>query len=165
MSLHVPAFSVLALVPLVLASCASDASQRHLDTAELAARHEVELRHFEAQRKAFAAHNAVPQKLEFPGRGTILVHECKLRGRLGVETFWMRYSYVNTTGHAIEAAHVTLHVKDGLGSEHDDEASAHLPLGFPFTPNSSYTTFAEVPVHEWSGIENITWSFEVRTTE
>ena len=165
MSHRLPALLFLASSPALLGACASESVERRRDTDELAARHTAELRHFDAQRAAFAASNPVPQKLEFPGKGTILVHECRLRGRLGVETFWMRYSYVNTTGHPIEAAHVTLHVLDAAGGDHVDEASAHLPLGFPFTPNSSYTTFAEVPVHDWSDIERITWKFEVRTTE
>jgi len=155
------ALTALALAPLLGAGCTDDEALRHRDTEAIAARHAAELRHYEQLRVDFARRNPCPQRLEFPGQGTVLVHECSLRGLPGHEEFWLKYTYLNSTGHGIESAHVVIKVQDVAGSERTESSDARLPLGLRLGADSSYTTFVQIDLAGLVKIGELVWTIEV----
>ena len=155
------ALPVMALAPLLATGCADDETLRHRETDAIAARHEAELRHYEQLRADFAQRNPCPRSLEFPGQGTVLVHECSLRGLPGHEEFWLKYTYLNSTGRAIESAHVVIKVRDVSGSERTESSDARLPLGLRLGPDSSYTTFTQIGLDGLTKIGELDWTIAV----
>jgi hypothetical protein len=156
-----PSPALLLLLPLGLA-CANDAELRHREMEALSARHEAELVHYEQLRADFAARNACPKRLEYPGQGSVIVHECSLRGLPGREEFWIKYTYLNSTGHGIEGAHIVIRLRDPAGVELSESSDARLPLGLRLGPDSSYTTFTQIGLEGLTGIAALQWSVEVR---
>lgn len=155
--------SALFLIACVLgSSCADEAALRHRDVEMLAARHEAELRHYEDLRAQFAQRNPCPKQIEFPGQGTVIVHECALRGLPGHEEFWIKYTYLNSTGRGIESAHIRIQVRDVTGAERTDSSDARLPLGLRLGPDSSYTTFTQIGLEGLVKIGELEWSIEVQ---
>jgi hypothetical protein len=150
---------VLALGLLGAASCAGRRDHpQPLD--EIAADHDFDLREFQEAQAEFARRNPVPRRIDVPGQGTLLVHESSLEGYPGHVELWLRYSYVNTTGHTIDAANVTITMRDPTTRE-EWSASEHLalPITFRMTPDSSYTTYAHLPtrgIHLHPG-----WQWEI----
>ena len=155
------ALPVIALAPFLGSGCADDEALRHRETEAIAARHETELRHYEQLRADFARRNPCPRRLEFPGQGTVLVHECSLRGLPGREEFWLKYTYLNSTGRVIESAHVVVKVRDVSGSERTESSDARLPLGLRLGPDSSYTTFTQIGLEGLAKIGELEWAIEV----
>lgn len=155
------------LAPLFLAcalsSCADEQAFRHREIEQISARHEAELRHYEELRAEFAGRNPCPKRLEFPGQGSVIVHECSLRGLPGREEFWIKYTYLNSTGHGIDAAHIVIKVRDTAGTERVDSSDARLPLGLRLGPDSSYTTFTQLGLEGLTKIGQLQWAIEVKS--
>jgi hypothetical protein len=154
--------SLLAVAVLLACGCADEEALRHREMEAISARHEAELRHFEELRADFAGRNPCPKRIEFPGQGTVLVHECSLRGLPGREEFWLKYTYLNSTGHGIDSAHVRIRVRDGSGTEREESSDARLPLGLRLGPDSSYTTFTQIGLEGLTKIGALQWTIEVR---
>ena len=155
------------LAPLLLActlgsACADEELLRHREMEALSARHEAELRHYEELRAQFAGRNPCPRQIEFPGQGSVIVHECSLRGLPGHEEFWIKYTYLNSTGHGIEAAHIRIRLRDPAGSERTESSDARLPLGLRLGPDSSYTTFTQIGLEGLTKIGELDWAIEVQ---
>jgi hypothetical protein len=157
-----PALALVAAGALLAAGCESANLERHREMEEISARHEAELEHFEQQRTSFARRNPCPQRLEFPGQGTVLVHECTLRGMPGREQFWIKYTYLNSTGHVIEGARIVLKLRDSAGTERTESSDARLPLGLRLGPDSSWTTFTQIDLEGLSKLAELQWSVDVR---
>ncbi len=157
-----PALCVLSLTALLAAGCNDEQALRHREMEEISARHEAELRHYEELRADFARRNPCPMRIEFPGQGTILVHECSLRGLPGREEFWIKYTYLNSTGHGIDAAHILIRLRDNSGTERTDSSDARLPLGLRLGPDSSYTTFTQIGLEGLTRIGALEWTIEVQ---
>ncbi len=156
------ALSPIVLSALLSTGCADEQAQRHREMEALQARHEAELQHYEKLRADFARRNPCPKRIEFPGQGTVLVHECSLRGLPGREEFWIKYTYLNSTGHGIDAAHILIQVRDHSGTERVDSSDARLPLGLRLGPDSSYTTFTQIGLEGLTRIGELEWSIEVQ---
>jgi hypothetical protein len=156
-----PSLPSLALASILAAGCMNEQALHHHDVEAIAARHEAELRHYEQLRADFARRNPCPRRLEFPGQGTVLVHECSLRGLPGREEFWLKYTYLNSTGHGIESAHILIKVRDNSGTERTDSSDARLPLGLRLGPDSSYTTFTQIGLEGLTKIGALEWTIEV----
>lgn len=158
----VPRF-LLPLLLLATSGCNSGPDVRHAEIAAISADHRTELQRFEEARRALERRYPAPMRLEFPGQGTVIVHESTLRGFPGAETFWFRYTYVNTTGHDIHVAHVDFRLRDPRGGEERWIASdLRLPLGFLLTPQSSYTTFVELPLAPEQVHTGLEWKLDVQ---
>ena len=156
------------LSPLLIASalaagCIDEQALRRNEMEAISARHEAELRHYEQLRAEFAGRNPCPKRLEFPDQGSVIVHECSLRGLPGREEFWIKYTYLNSTGHGIDAAHILIKVRDVAGTEREDSSDARLPLGLRLGPDSSYTTFTQVGLEGLTKIGELQWSIEVES--
>lgn len=134
--------SVLVLLP---TACSTDGA-RHAELQETAARHASDLERFEREQAEFQMRNPMPRQLDLGEDGTILIHDCELQGTPGRESLLVRYTWVNTTGHAVDEARIALTLRDPKGgSERSSTANLNLPLRFRFSPDSSYTAFLEVP--------------------
>lgn len=131
-----------------LLACSGDRDHHRREIAEISERHDRELARFEEAKAEFARRNPVPAQLDFPGDGTILIHECEFQGYPGREEFRLLYTYVNTTGHVIDEARITLTLPGpDPDTQESREVRLKLPLGFRFNPDSSYTTHLQVPTH------------------
>jgi hypothetical protein len=153
---------LLAAAALGAAACESPEVDRHKEMQEIAARHEAELQHFEDQRANFARRNPCPRRIEFPGQGTVLVHECSLRGMPGREQFWVKYTYVNTTGHGIDGAHIVIQLRDSAGTLREEGSDARLPLGLRLGQDSSWTTFTQIDLEGLTKLGDLEWTIDVR---
>jgi hypothetical protein len=158
---RLPLLAVLVPSLLLPAGCNSEEAQRHREMEEISARHEAELRHYEELRAEFARRNPCPKRIEFPGQGSVIVHECSLRGLPGHEEFWIKYTYLNSTGRGVESAHILIKLRDVSGTERTDSSDARLPLGLRLGPDSSYTTFTQIGLEGLSKIGELEWSIEV----
>jgi hypothetical protein len=146
---------------LALTACSRDRAHQRRELDEISDQHASEVRELDEARAEFARKNPMPKKLEFPGQGTLLLHECTLEGYPGHVELWLRYTYVNTTGHTIDAARITLTLSDpARGEQWTDETELALPMLFRLGPESSYTTYTHVPtrgMHLDPG-----WKWEIR---
>jgi hypothetical protein len=144
-----------------LTGCSHDRELARNELNEISAQHEIELQEFKESQDEFLRRNPMPRKLEFAGQGTLLLHECTLEGYPGHEELWLRYTYVNTTGHTIDAARVTITLTNPeTRAEWSDTTELTLPISFRLTPESSYTTYAHVPTH---GVQsNPKWEWKIR---
>jgi len=141
------------------AAACSDA--RELERGEIDAiahRHEHELDAFHRAQVEFAEHNPVPKELDLHRDGTILIHECALAGYPERGELRLQFTYVNTTGHTIDTARVTITLRDPESdTEWSQTMDLELPLGFRMTPQSSYTTHVEIPTREIEKHPGWTW--------
>jgi hypothetical protein len=113
---------------------------------QMAAKHEVELRAFHSARGELADKYPMPQSLDFGQGGTVVLNDCSLGGRLGQEILRVRYTFVNSTNHPIREALLTLVVRDpATGAEEGEEMRLKFPYALTLTPDSTYTTWFEVP--------------------
>ena len=150
----------LALLASSLVSCAGR-GDRPTELDAISADHEFDVRQFQEAQSGFARRNPVPRRIDFPGQGTVLLHECSLQGYPGHVELWLRYTYVNTTGHTIDAANVTITMRDPRTHEEwSDSEHLALPITFRMTPDSSYTTYVHLStrgIHLDPG-----WQWEIR---
>ncbi|MBK7875240.1 MAG: hypothetical protein IPJ77_05750 [Planctomycetes bacterium] len=141
-----PTLTLLLPVGLLLAACASDASQKKLALAEIEARHATERSRLQDAQDAFARRWKAPFELEFPGEGTVQVHECALHGYEDHVEVFLDYSYVNTTGKPIDGVRIEIDLVDPrTGAARTEETRLTFPPLIPFLPESSFTTVAHVP--------------------
>ena len=143
---HTRLAAALILGAIVLSGCSHGQAARRRELSDISERHAQELSAFERAQAAFARTHPMPRRLDFPGAGTILLHECALQGRPARAELWLRYTYVNTTNRPIDAVLVTITIDDPAGEDGTGvEMPLELPLGFRFSPDSSYTTSIAVP--------------------
>jgi hypothetical protein len=141
--LRKPALLVLLLLA---AACAAGCDARRGEVDAASARHAAELAQLQRAQADLAARTPVPARLACGAAGTLVVHECALEGRPGREVLRVRFTWVNTTGHAVDAVRVRLVVRDPSSGDERAAASALcLPLRVPFGPDSSDTATLEVP--------------------
>ena len=160
-SLAVPL--LLSIASIALAACTDDRDAKRRELDEIAASHQVELVQFEQAQAAFVRRNPMPRQLDFPGEGTILVDECSLEGFPEHEQLLLRFTYVNTTDHAIDEARITLTLWDQeSGSKSSDELVLRLPLARGFSRDSSYTMSVHEPTHGIHLRPNWEWSITAR---
>jgi hypothetical protein len=157
-----PARLLLLCTSALAPACADYSALRHREMETIAARHEAELSHYEELRADFSRRNPCPKRLEFPGQGSVLVHECSLRGLPGREEFWIKYTYLNSTGHGIEGAHIVITLRNVTGTERTESSDARLPLGLRLGPDSSYTTFTQIGLEGLTKIGQLEWAIEVQ---
>ena len=151
------------LIVIALAACSADRDGRKRELDEIAANHATELAQFEAAQAAFTHSNPMPLRIDFPGQGTIIVDECSLEGFPEHEQLLVRFTYVNTTDHALDEAHVALRLGDhdsGQKSTHD--IVLKLPLALGFTRDSSYTMTVHEPTHGIHLHPHWEWSISAR---
>lgn len=148
----------LSLVSLAAAGCSHSRELERGEIEAIAQRHDDELAAFHHEQLEFARRNPVPQQLDFPSDGTILIHECALAGYPGRAELRLQYTYVNTTGRTIDGAHVTIALRDPTRDvEWSQAMDLELPLSFRFSPGSSYTTHVELPTHDVQLQPGWTW--------
>jgi hypothetical protein len=139
------------LIPLALAAivcaCSHDEELRRSELDEIVQRHEDEVAHFRQVQAEFRRATTVPQQLDLKPDGSVTVEQCDLRGGPGREEFWCKYTWLNTTGHGVDEARITLTLRDpSSGWEKSEVMELKRPLSFPFGPDSSYTTHILVPL-------------------
>jgi hypothetical protein len=153
--------SLLLLCAPIASSCSQDQAVRRRELTDIAHRHDQDLAALQAAQSAFLRANPAPRQLEFGQDGTLLIHEDALDGPLEHEQLWTRYTWVNTTDHAIDKVWITIRLLDPAGAEVEHvEMPLELPLKFRFSPDSSYTTSIGIPtggLHLRPG-----WSWDIR---
>lgn len=151
--LHVPAMkhSILFTTSLtLLAACAADPygprgadAKQELDAID--ARHSAEKSALERAQADFAKRWKAPFTLEFGDQGTIEVGDCALQGYDEHVELHLLYTYVNTTGRPIRGVRIVVELVDpDTHAALANEARLSFPPMFPFAPESSYTTAANV---------------------
>jgi hypothetical protein len=159
-----PALVVISLAALL--GCASERSASETELAEIAEHHESELLRFELDQAGFARRNPMPRNLDFGDGGTIYVSECALRGYPRREAFWLRYTWLNTTGHAVEAVRVMVTLRDPFhGHERRETMELALPFLTPFGRESSYTTFSYLPADGMRFGPDLEWTIGAEAVE
>ncbi|MCP3918133.1 MAG: hypothetical protein GY711_21500 [bacterium] len=140
----------LILVPILYAaaSCAAtDTFEKDL-LARMKVQHEAELSAFADARGEFEGKYPMPQALDFGNEGTVILNRCELVGRLGKEMLKVRYTFVNTSGLPMREAIVSLTARDpATGAEQAEEMTLRFPHALKLTPNSTYSTWFELPTH------------------
>ena len=136
----------VAALTLLLLGCASvDEVQERAALQAYAARHAAALEAHEVQKGFVKEHTPLPQRLEFPGVGTLVLREFELMGRPGRAFLHTLFTFENTSGGRLDAPRVTVTVLD---PETGDYASGWLdlvaPLGLGLAPNSTYTSWLDV---------------------
>jgi hypothetical protein len=156
-------FLLVALSIAVLA-CQSGREQSRLEEVEeISAAHTKELARFEQAQAEFAGRNPTPRRLDFAGDGTVLVHESVLQGYPGREEFWLTYTWINTTGQAVEAVVIELVLRDPTsGIEQREEMELELPFSVRLGPDSTYTTFLHAPARGIVFGSDLDWSLRPR---
>ncbi len=99
------------------------------------------LRELETAQQQFAATAEVPQRLDFPGQGRVVVRQLALDGYPGNTYVRCRFHYLNNTGRPVVRSLVSLDVLDGNGAMVASQVSVCI---FP-TPRAIYdgTFFAD----------------------
>lgn len=154
---------LLLLVPL-FAACA--ASERRLDLAEIETRHLEQRMAFKAEQESFARENPVPRRLEVPGVGEVILHECALQGLEGEEVLRLHYTWFNSTGRTVRGARIRVVLRDpATGREWVDETSLRASFVQPFIADCSYTTWREIPTHGLHKLPSWEWRIEASPIE
>jgi hypothetical protein len=159
-TMRAPLLTIALLIP---AACSDEREFQRHELDEIALAHKTELAQFEAAQSAFAQRNPVPRRWDFPGEGTIIVDECSLEGFPEHEQLLLRFTYVNTTDHALDEARITLTLHDpDSGSRSSDELVLRLPLALGFSRDSSYTMSVHEPTHGIHLHPNWEWTITAR---
>jgi len=144
--------------------CLAPTTQHEEEVKRLTEAHERYLRSFHLAQADFHRANPMPVKLDLADRGTVLLSECSLEGRPGTEHLWVRFTWVNTTGHGLESVAVTLTLLDeATGTEWSEKIDLKLPFGLGLGAESSYTTSFRTPLRGLYLKEDWSWSLEVTT--
>jgi hypothetical protein len=131
-----------------------------VDLSLVAARHEADLARLRASKRELAATD-LPSRLEFGELGSVRLNEVRLGGYPGRVFLRVHYTYENTSKETVEAVHLALVVRDLEAEvEWGEEAELRFPFLLPMHPESTYTSYFEVP------LENLyrgsSWEFELR---
>lgn len=157
---------LLALFSLPLSACVSNRDQERLEVAEVGRIHDRQQAEFVAGQAQFRSRYPMPVRREVAGVGTLVVHEAALGGRLGQETLHLLFTWVNSTGRTTNGALVRVVIRDGAGRvEREQRVALRSLLGAGFPPDSTYTSFVDMPtegVHLQPGWD---WRIEVVALE
>lgn len=152
----------LALLLPLLAACASEQTQKKLALAEIDARHANERAVLESAQAQFTRRWKVPMELEFPGAGTVQIHECSLQGYEEHVELRLQYTYVNSTGRPIDGVRIAIDLVDpASGGVRTEETRLVFPPLIPFVPESSFTTAANIPTRGLHLREGWEWRMRV----
>ena len=139
-------YAQLALLPLLLTACAAEGPDPKQELQAIDARHSSEKAALEKAQSDFAKRWTAPFTLEFGDQGTIEVGECVLQGYDPHVELRLLYTYVNTTGHPIRGVRIVIELVDPeTHAVMAQDAQLTFPPMYPFAPESSYTTTANVP--------------------
>ncbi len=143
-------------------ACAGSRDQERREIQELGERHDRAQSEFLASQAEFLARNPMPVKRDYPGIGTLVVHEAELRGRLGAEHFHTLFTWVNTTSGTTNGARVRVTIRNARGDvERAQRLDLRSLLGAGFSPDSSYTSFVDLPTGEIHLQPGWDWRVEV----
>ncbi|MFT4542499.1 MAG: hypothetical protein ACI841_000786 [Planctomycetota bacterium] len=161
-TLHAFRLSHLTITGLfLLAGCGASRAERYFDLEQMAKDHDKLLIVQEMLEAKFAQQNPLPQRMEFEGKGTLLISKCQLGGRLGREEVNVQLTYVNDTGEPIRSGHITIAIIDPeSGVEHTLTEEMILPFGLRFHSDSTYTTQMDAPTYGLHRIKG--WQWEAR---
>jgi hypothetical protein len=126
----------------------------------LASEHRAELLAFQAEQAAFSERTSVPDRLEFPGLGSLVVSEASLVGRPGKAFVRVRFTFVNTASTGFDGSRVSLRVRDpSTGASWSESLDMQVPIGLHPNKESSYTASLKTPTR---GVEfEPGWSWEI----
>jgi hypothetical protein len=148
---------------IAVASCASSDKQRHDEIYAIASVHKSELSRFELAESEFARRHPMPRRLELHGHGTLIVHECVLQGYPEREELWVKYTWVNSTGHEVGPVHVTIAARDPASQNSRSEEVVLDPiLRAQFGPDCTYTTFLRLPLAGMQIGTDLEWTIDAR---
>ena len=110
-----------------------------------AARHDAEFVALELQKAYLKERTPLPQRLEFPGVGSLVLHRFELGGRPGRGIINTRFTFENTTGHWIQSPRVTITVLDPATGEFSSQwLDLISPINRGLAPGYTYTTWLDV---------------------
>lgn|GEM_PF-2424142 len=143
-------------------ACAGSREQERREIQELGERHDRAQSEFLASQAEFLARNAMPVRLDYPGIGTLVIHEAELGGRLGLEHFHTLFTWVNTTSGTTNGARVRVVIRNARGDiEREQRVDLRSLLGAGFCPDSSYTSFVDLPTGDLHLQPGWDWRVEV----
>jgi len=134
-----------------------------VDLEALRVAHEEDLARFAAAEEALARRTSLPMRFDYPGIGTVLVDECELIGRPGKAFLRLHFTWVNTTTTTFPLVQARLTLFDpATETEWSQTLDMRLPYRLSMGPDSSYTSWFEMPtrgVHLHEGWE---WEIDLR---
>jgi hypothetical protein len=154
----------LALVSLLLlACCADDSTRRHRELEAFDRERTASIARYTEIRRQFESRNQMPLRLDLGEDGTLIVLECRLEGIPDEEAFWLKYTWINTSKHAVRGVEVTIVLRDpASGREQREEVLLDPPLGGALGRDSSYTTFLRMPLKTVPVSADLQWEIRVR---
>ncbi len=156
--------TLLALCALL--GCAADEGARHFDIEGLAARYERDRRDFAEAQDRLEESVELPLRLDFADGGVVLIDQLKLVGRPDKAFLRLRFTWVNTAGRSYPAVDIKLTQSDeATQADWSESIEMRLPLSYSLTPDSSYTSWFEMPTHAAHLREGWSWELHVRPQE
>lgn len=154
------------LAAVVLVGCQNAEQQRHDEIDRIAAQHAAYLEEFRLAQIEFARGNPSPRRIDFGPDGSILVRECELQGRPGSESLRVKFTYVNSTARTLDSAQVFITLRDPeSGAEWSEVTDVRVPFGLHFGPNSTHTSYFEIPLHGIYRRPGWEWELSVQTAD
>ena len=141
-----------------LAACAPLQPERVRVAEAIDARHQRELRAFEAEKARIERSDDDLRVFELGSDGVLVVQDVELIGWPSAAYLRVEYTYVNTSDSARKAPAVTLTVVDpATGEDSWVTEEGVLPLGLRLQPESTYSSWIEVPTHGLHQRDGWTW--------
>ena len=128
--------------------------------ARMEVEHEAALQAFQAEQADFVRRNPVPQRMEFPELGTLILEEIALVGRPGRAWVRARFTFVNTSAVGFDGVRVSLYLRDPASRESWSEGlELQAPFGAHLSKESTYTSTLKTPTR---GVEfEPGWSWQL----
>ena len=150
---------VLGLAGLLFSGCLSASrSDRDREIRTITDRHLVESRYFEAEQERLERSLADGAVRDFGTRGRILIRTAELIGWWNAAYLRVEYTFLRAgpTGQVPSA--ITLRARDPSGEIYSQVTEEmHLPFGLSLGPESTYSSWIEVPLEGLHRREGWTW--------
>ncbi len=118
----------------------------------------------DAQKAALWREGWDAKVFDFEGQGEVTVRRWQLVGWPGQVSVEARITYKNTTDHPVEVAFVGLEVVDSKGQVAGATTVRLVnPLGFPFWPGYTYTTWIKAPTND-AHLDDDGWGWRIACT-
>lgn len=151
---------------LVLSSCATQGPGGPGGDAEALAEaarvHRAQTAAYQTEQRRIAQETSFPLALEFPDRGSVLVHRVELLGGPDTPYLRARFTYVNTTGGSLPIPTIEFRAHTGDGSvPHSATRRLTRLLDPTIGDDMAHSAWIDLDVDLVIGDPQWSWSFEV----
>ena len=153
----------LTLTLLLACSACSVTPEQRFDLEEVRAQYERDQAAFGRAQADLERRNPVPMRLDFEDAGSVFVDRVALVGHPGSAFLRVHFTWVNTSGEAFSVVDMRLTQRDtGADLEWSQTLEMRLPFKYSLGPDSTYTSWFEVPTHGVHLREGWDWELHVR---